>query len=307
MIKDDFAIYLFSYNRGIYLENCLNSLSTCADGIDVTVIDDNSDETYTCEVLENYRSKFRLLKPERSDSKKAKLGGLYSNMHKALDDGFTRGKKYAIFIQDDMQFVRNVEENDLSIIEEYFNKNTDSAQLQCCFFKKLESEVDRKFIQTDDGLPVYLRDLDHPICSSYSDVGVFFIERFYSLFEKLETTEKATDSLGREKGIRLGQMVNPFMMWLPYPKSYRHGGRTFRNFMIETIAECDFYPYYYMTNEEIHNLKSRPKLKLPLAEDWLQSAQLKNTNYWSFSGGVINLFARGGLREKIAKSLWKLG
>ena len=305
-MKDDFEIYLFSYNRGIFLENCLDSLSICADGIGVSVIDDDSDETHTCDVLENYRSKFRSLKPAKSDSKNAKLGGLYSNMLKAFDDGLKRGKKYAIFIQDDMQFVRNVEEDDLAVIETYFNKNTDSAQLQSCFFKKLEAEIDRKFIEKDDELPVYLRNLNHPICSSYSDVGIFYIERFYSLFSNLEPTEKGTDNVGRERGIRLGQMVNPFMMWLPYPKSYRHGGRTFRNFMIETIASCDFYPYHYLTDEEVQNLKNRPKLNLPLAEDWLQSAQLKNTKYWSFSGGVINLFARGGLREKIARILWKL-
>jgi glycosyltransferase involved in cell wall biosynthesis len=48
-------IYVFSYNRPQYLENCLASLKRHAWNFDITVIDDGSDDEEVHEVLAKYR------------------------------------------------------------------------------------------------------------------------------------------------------------------------------------------------------------------------------------------------------------
>mgnify|MGYP000225467705 CR=1 FL=1 len=122
-------IYVFSYNRGKYLNNLLKSLRLCAAGYDVVIVDDNSDDQYTLSVIEKWKDKFSVLTVE--DSADIRLGGLYNNMRLAFKDANSRKAVYAMFIQDDMQFTREILDSDLANFEKIFDLSLSALPFLC--------------------------------------------------------------------------------------------------------------------------------------------------------------------------------
>jgi len=92
-ISESLAIYIFSYNRPEYLENCLLSIIRHAHEFDVTVCDDDSTDPAVDTVIDQFNERVRVMKPSqvRDHSDSVKHGGLYRNMTWALQDAETRG------------------------------------------------------------------------------------------------------------------------------------------------------------------------------------------------------------------------
>lgn len=306
--KNNLAIYVFSYNRAKFLANCLTSLEECACpfGIEVTLVDDHSDDKTTIACIKRFENRLRLLSPPQSQSREHKTGGLHSNMRLAFNDAQSRGKQYVLCIQDDMQMARKIQERDLKSATTFFEQNPNSAQLYTCFLKNYFKERDQQLMKLDSSKEAYLRPLNYPGFTSYSDVGLFSLDRYYGLFGTLREGEHENNDFARSNGIQMGFLRNPFMMWLPYPVSMRAGRRSLTLQFVESIAGCGFYPYELMNDIEIDELFSKPDHELPIAEKWLRAPLLKNTSTWSFAGGLSNLLARGGLRGGVGKGLYYL-
>lgn len=301
-------IFLFSFNRGIFLHNCLNSIETCIPDIDVTVIDDNSDDEETKKILEHIESdgKFDVIRPNIANIQKKRLGGLYENMNMAMRIAKEKNKTYVVFIQDDMQFVRKVNLEDLSTVETIFNSFEDIQQIQSCFLKRLGLESYEKKLIYKPNEKCYILDNKADDLSAFSDVGIFHAPRFEGIHKSFAAGERKNNEIALHNNIKLAQLELPFMMWLPYPTSYKRKKLNLKTLIIEKIAQCDFYPIDILQASQWNIMLNNNKSKLPIAETILTSDRLNNVPTWSFSYGVINLFARGGWRRKLALLLWKL-
>ncbi len=300
---DQLSIYVFSFNRGQFLQNCLTSIEHCAKDFEVTVIDDQSDDVATLQVLKNYRNFFRILTAGNDSDPEHKTGGLYNNMRFAFADARKREKMYVIFLQDDMQLVRPIMRDDISTAYRFFEANPNAAQLYTCFMKRFFADTDEALVRLDDSGEAYLRPSDYPGFSGFSAVGLFDIARFDRLFGELRKGEYANNEYAQKNNIQMGLSTRPFMMWLPYPISYRGKIRNIALQLVEGLAGCGFYPYDIMEQKDVEQLLSRDKTKKPYAEDYLRCTALRNVPVWSFAGGLSNLKARGGLRLFLGKVL----
>lgn len=298
-------IYLFSYNRGVFLESMLRSLLTCAESISVTVIDDASTDAFTLSVLESVKDKLRVVIPKKEENAKSSnaLGGLYNNMRYALEDARERNIPYALFVQDDMQLVRPITAEDIQSADKFFLANPHSAQLHTCFMKKFYEAVDEKHMLVDPSGQAYFRPLNYQGYSGFSAVGLFHVERFYALFGDFKNREYDNNAYAKENGIQMGFSVRPFMMWLPYPTSHRSKGRSIPLRLVEWAGGGGFFPYQLMEGYEIENFLSRDIEVKPYAENWLNCPPLKKVPVWSFAGGLSHLKARGGIRALLGNFL----
>ena len=300
------AVYVFSFNRGLFLENCLNSLRSCVAQASVTIIDDQSDDANTRDVLKRFGGEFRVITAGVAAISEHKTGGLYNNMRFAFEDAIAQGKRYALFLQDDMQLVRPILSEDIVAADSFFAANPRAAELHTCFMKRFFRERDEQLTQLDTSGEAYLRPSDYPGFSGYSAVGLFDIARFHNLFGELQQGEYANNEYAQKQGIQMGISARPFMMWLPYPISHRGKKRNLPLQIVEAVGGCGYYPFHLMPKSSVNELLARDRSQRPYAEDWLDCGPLKQTPVWSFAGGLSNLIARGGLRGRLGRWLYRI-
>lgn len=305
MLRKDLAIYVFSYNRGQFLENCLNSIAACASQYPVFLVDDNSDDEVTLEIIENFQDRVEQLSPKNGEIEH-KTGGLYANMKQALFHAKDARYQFALFIQDDMQLVRAITDTDIKHVENYFASQNNSAQLQTCFMKRYLLERDTKHTALNSNQTAYIRNTNFQGFTGFSAVGLFKPQKFFELFGDLKQGEYSNNHYARENDIAMGWSTRPFMMWLPYPISHRGKQRNIPLQVIESVGGCGYYPYSIMSKEKAANLLKDGKSNFPFAEDWLEPTNLGKVSVWSFAGGISNLRARGGLRGMFAMLLDKI-
>lgn len=294
---------MFSFNRGEFLENCLESVKKCATNYKVFLIDDNSDDAYTKRVIERHFSTFEQLDPCQ-DSSEFKTGGLYANMRFALSYTKDKNIRYALFLQDDMQLVRTIRPEDIYLADQYFNATPNSAELHTCFMKRFFYAKDSLHTRLNRNSTAYIRGDSFEGFSGFSAVGLFHVERFFKLFGDLRQGEYINNAFARENSIKMGFSAYPFMMWLPYPISHRGKERNIPLQLIERLGGCGFYPYSIFEKNKTEEFLTRDITQFPLAENWLSPKNdAPKTKSWSFAGGISNLRSRDGLRGYLASFL----
>ena len=304
---ENLAIYVFSFNRGQFLDNCLQSVNHCAAGFNTTVIDDQSDDPVTQAALERYRETFRVLTAGDDKDPEHKTGGLYNNMRFAFQDATQRGFSYLLFLQDDMQLVRPILAEDLAAASRFFEVNARVAEIHTCFMKRFYAEHDESRVELDASGEAYLRPSDYQGFSGFSAVGLFSIERFKELFGDLRRGEYANNEYAQKNNIQMGISARPFMMWLPYPISHRGKKRNIPLQIVERLGGCGYHPYNILSDSDVEKLiRQNRHVNKPYAEDWLECPPLERVPTWSFAGGLSNLYARGGTRYTLACLLQKL-
>ena len=290
-------VYIFSYNRGGFLHNCVTSLFKCIKNVSVTIVDDNSDDIDTLKILEKWSSKCEIATPSSSNIA-YKLGGLYKNMNYAMNDACDKKLDNVMFMQDDMQMVRMYTKEDDVIINKFFKENKRSVQYSPCFFK-LGFKKPLSNRRLNESKIVYFKNKRSQY-SGYSDIGIFHVERFKENFVNFEVGERKMDNLARKKGIRRGEAVYPFMMYLPFPKSYRDKNRSMTLRISEKISGAGYYPINYMDEKELKVFFERDPSFIPYAEEYLTVKGI-NKKPWSFAGGVTALYEQGGWKRMIGR------
>lgn len=301
-------IYVFSYNRGSFLRNCLDSLQECAPEYQVTVIDDGSKDNETIEVLNDWKDQHEIIVVNNAAAGDQKTGGLHNNMNYAFNHARKNRIKYILFMQDDVQLVRRIQNTDLQRAINFFRSNQNSFELSTTFLKEKYQTWDKSRMTIDTSVQAYMREYVRkksgmPGCVGFSDVGLFEVDRFFKLFGDLESSEVANEMKARERGISLGFDVFPFMHWLPYPISHRGKKRTLYHRLVEIIAGAGFHPIQYMSKEEENKFLNRPQDVLPVAERFLISPTCPYARIWATEGGLDSLPPRGGWRNILEKLL----
>lgn len=293
-------VYVFSYNRGEFLDNCLHSIELCLPNHEVHVLDDNSQDQLTQEVLARWSDRFHIHQSEQMDADH-KVGGLNRNMQWALDHAVATDSEFALFIQDDMQIVRRFEPADSDSIQGFFNANASAIIFQPCFMKKCDYADETEKTRVDTSGYAYLRLGGHSRQLGFSDVGIFHVSRFHKLFGPLVGGEGENNRRSEYLGLQMGISVNPFMMWLPMPISHRGKRRNLTLRFQEWLFGGGFHPYALMDHETVSRLTSRDSRMRAFAEDWLKSPGVKQYKCWAFVGGRSALYEIGGWRRQVAQ------
>jgi len=289
------SIFVFSFNRGIFLENCLSSIELCASDLPVTIIDDGSTDPDTIKTLSRLSQKYEVILPKAKESE-AKTGGLYANMNHALKMAHSNGISRALFIQDDMQFVRKITHEDFNVINRFFQLNENCIQFQTCFRRlDVKRKLETSCYTDKSNSALLIKDDMQKGKDNFSATGVFDVDRSLNLLGSFVVGEGANSSLCRERGIKKPYSLFPFMNWLPYPTSHRGKVRKLSHRLIEYLGGSGFHPITYMSDAEIDYLFSRDPLSIPLAEEWLFSKSSPRHDLWSTAGGEYNLVARGSI------------
>ncbi|MEW5425234.1 glycosyltransferase family 2 protein [Amorphus sp. 3PC139-8] len=289
-------IYIFSYNRGQFLQNCVSTIEQCAPESEVVVIDDNSEDVETIQILKNINARHRVIRVAEQSGSEFKTGGLYGNMNLALSLAEASQIQLVLFIQDDMQFVRALKEFDLERIISFFEMNRNVIQYHSVFSRADSVEKVQKFAQLDKARAAYL--LPGAVAvgkDNFSAVGVFHVGRVRQFLGSFSVGEGVNSKRCRDIGIQRGIGAYPFMNWLPYPSSYRGKRRNIMHRIVEFFGGAGFHPILQMPKELEEKLLSRDPSVVPVAEEWLTAPTAPRHDLWSTGGGEYNLIARGGV------------
>lgn len=272
-------VFVFSYNRGRYLRNCLDSLLQAAPQLPVTVIDDASSDPEVHRVLTGYAEQISVVQTdEPSDGHH--LGGLYPNMNHALRVAET---DLVLFIQDDMQLVRPISQDDLDHAERFFARYPDAVELHNAFFKRTQGASDRADIDLDAETPVYFRQPDARGSVYFSAVGILNARRLRARGFELSNFESGNDARIAEFAERMGISPWPWMMWLPFAETSKYRSKGLLQRYAEWKTGAGFYPYRMMTEGEVGQLMQRDLREIPLAEEWLAPRGMPSRRVWNFA------------------------
>jgi len=306
-MKKNMYIYVFSYNRGVLLDNCMKSILKCANDFTVTIVDDQSNDEATINILNKYRDiGIRVVQPDDNNTKNYRVGGLHYNMNKVLNEAYKNGIKYVLFIQDDMQMIRPIKEKDINNIVNIFKNNDNTVQIMISFMKYKNNIRKISGYKKDVTKLSYKKSLNYEGYNSFTDTGVYDVRKTLKLLGHINRTERKNNELAKERGIQACVYAYPLTMWLPMPITYRSGRRSVVLKIIEKIGGAGFYPWEIMPEKQVNKLFNRNLDKYPIAEDYLVAKGLKNVLYYEYNGGVRLLKARGGIRRVIGATLQRL-
>ncbi|NNE62520.1 MAG: glycosyltransferase, partial [Gammaproteobacteria bacterium] len=142
---------IFSFNRGTFLRNCIQSIENCAGQSKIIVFDDNSDDPETVEVLQDIKARHTLVQPGHSSQHH--LGGLYGNMQSALE--YCRDEDLVCYLQDDTQLVRPLTAHTITAINGAFDRLPRLGFLHPCFVKGINRSRGATYLYDNDSRLYY--------------------------------------------------------------------------------------------------------------------------------------------------------
>lgn len=264
-------VFVFSYNRGVFLKNCVESIRRHAKGMDVTIIDDGSDDEKTKNVLDDLAREFRVI-TRVPDINNFREGGFYKNLEDVIR--IYASKDYALFIEDDMQLVRDLRRTDMSSIKKIFNRHPEICQINATFGKYVYSGAEKQ--ELDQSHPKYFLTSDsmHKLGpKNFCTNGVFHITRMREVGFKTATNKNTTSRLLLGLGVtKYAYYSVPFMHWLPWPSTQKYKTDSILRKIVEWKHDAGFYPYKPLSREAINALFERtPNGLLPMADDYLET------------------------------------
>lgn len=258
--------YIFSFNRGQFLENCVTSVERHAPDSRIFIYDDRSDDPETIRVLDRLSRKHHVVSNNPSGCDKH--GGLHANMQAAFND--MPDDELFCFLQDDMQIVRDITPDDIKYVREFFVGYQNSGFLHPGFLKGCNHERNR-LIYYDSMMGVYFCGPSrHSAGTYYSDVLISNSSRLRPCKWRFDQREAESEKKAKIHFTEMGFMFNPFVMWLPSVPAYRGKKKTFALRYAEKMNKSGFYPFISLTGDEVTRLTMRDPSMLPVAEDFLE-------------------------------------
>jgi len=270
---------IFSFNRGQYLQNCVDSIERCAPFARIAVFDDNSYDEDTQAVLEKISQRHKVIQPGKVSSHK--LGGLYGNMQSAIE--YAEHENLVCFIQDDMQVVRQITEQDVAAISQVFDGDEKLAFLQPCFMKGCNRKRDVATLSYDSNRLAYFRkETGQSAGRHFSAVLITRPARLLAKQWQFARSEPENDKQAAKLFGRIGHLAVPIAMWLPEVPAYRGKRKTLALMLAEKKRGCGFFPFLTMTDQELVALRTRPMDVLPVAEDFLSCTNNRLPKPWMY-------------------------
>lgn len=266
-------VYLFSFNRGRFLRNCVDSVHRNLPGHPLTVVDDHSNEPETRRVLQEVEAAgIPILQPPETGGK-GRYGGLYANMQRAYESA-PEGS-WILFIQDDTQMVRPVEADDLEYIRSYFESFPKAAFLGPQFLRGERRRGISESLRADPGFPVYFyhfpeRWKDRSVAMAYTDIFIGHSDRMRRAGWSFGAGESACAVRARQLFGKMGLMAHPINMYLPCVPTYHGKKKTRAMERAEQILGREPRPFRDLDPQQVARMKARPLSDLPYAESFLE-------------------------------------
>ncbi|MCR9089823.1 glycosyltransferase family A protein [Algiphilus sp.] len=276
------SIFVFSFNRGPYLENCIASIAHCAPDAEVTIYDDASDDPETLRVLERLEARCRIVR--RTQSTKARHGSLYGNMQAALDS-VTDGRVIA-FLQDDTQMIRPFEEADRQFVARHFERHPDAAFLAPVFLRGTIRPRRLAQFEYDIEAQVYrfVQDGQKVAGTYYSDIALIHTGRLHAIDWRFQGDEFENELQAQRHFGRMGYMRDPFAMWVPNARAYRNRSKTLAFRLGEHFSRSGLYPLHILEREAVAAMRQRDAAtEKPLPERFLRLAEGNLPEPWPFN------------------------
>lgn len=306
-MSNSFGVFVFSFNRGEFLANCVASIERCAPDLPIWIIDDDSHDPSTKAILSKLRDKYSVISAAASDKGEFKTGGLYQAMNVAMDIARQHNITFAVFIQDDMQLVRPVRPSDLADYQKCFEIHENTIQVSNSFIRSLSSDAFLERHEIDADAAVYIRKPQFERGKSrFSATGVFSVDRFYDLFGSFDVGEGKNSEKAGQLGLFCGRSVFPNACWLPYPTSFRGKRKSLKHSFFEVFGRSGFYPITPMSEEENDAFVRRPHTDIPVMEWYLKAKNTPRDDVWSTGGGEYNFLAYNGVFAKVYGLLRRL-
>lgn len=260
-------LYILSFNRGPYLAACVASAQRHLPSIAITVLDDGSNDPETRAILSELG--VEVVHPAAAQS--GRHGGLYANMNWAVE---TCTARYLMFLQDDMQVVRDMGPGDWADIATYFDADPTHAFVHPCFSlgkSKLRARTEYKpwpsfrGYQNDNGTA----DQSDRSRRWVYDVVIADVAKLRDTNFTFGPTERDN---ARNAAARFAPMLHyadPFACQLPQVATLRFGRRTLGARLSEALSGQAPKLFHPMTGDAVAALKSAPLRRIVMADDVL--------------------------------------
>lgn len=270
---------VFSFNRGQFLDNCIDSIERCVPGARIVVFDDDSDDTATREVLTRIAQRHRVIQPGHVSQHR--LGGLYGNMQTALEQ--MRDEPLVCYLQDDTQVVRPLPEADIAAIHRLFDEDASIGFVHPCFLRGRNRQRDEQSMTYEERRNIYFRTgTAQSAGQHFSALLLMRPERLLARGWEFGRSEPENDRQAAKLFGPMPFMHAPFAMWLPEVPTYRGKRKTRALKIAERVSRAGFYPFRILTEAQVRDLKGRPPEVLPFAEDFLQCLKGDPPKPWGY-------------------------
>lgn len=294
-------VFIFSYNRGKFLQNCVDSLLRHTQDCRICIVDDHS----TCPDTRAYLSKLpagvELMTSQARE--KARHGGLYNNMQLALDSA--ADDAIVFFIQDDMQVVRDIDDQDMAYIDGFFQTYPHAAFLHPMFLRGRRNRRDRRITKPASDYPVYFREQPEKKSQrdlSYVDGVIAHAGRLKAANWHFVEGEAANANQAAPLFGKMGIWPHPVAMFLPEVPVYRGKHKTRAVSLAEKWAGTDPKHFQSMNASEVDAMRNRDLSILPVAEDFIRcSKPVKLPFHYS----VVNVYPLLRVCHKLEQWLGK--
>ncbi len=284
MAREQLTVCIFSFNRGRFLRNCVESIETCVPEADIVIFDDNSTDPATREYLAKAESFCTIVQPEKVGT--IKHGGLYHNMNTALRMFGERA--LVCFLQDDTQVVRPVPFIELADMERLFRETPDLGFIHPCFIRGVDLKK-RPVTPLPGPSPDYFfrQDTGQSAGIHYSDLVVFQPRRLLEAGWTFHQSEPANDRQAKQQFGMMAYMWVPFAMWLPEVPAYRGKNKTLGLRLAERKKKVGFYPFRLWSQQDSERFRERSagqsEPHLPIAEECLECTPTTPPKPWTYN------------------------
>jgi glycosyltransferase involved in cell wall biosynthesis len=268
MTPPSLDVAIFSYNRGAYLKNCVESLQRNMPGVRFTVYDDGSDEPGTLAYLQNLGENVRHMKSAGED----RHGGYYYNMQAALD---ATQADYLLMLQDDLQVVRPFAQEDLSRIHQVFEQSPITVFISPLFMKGSKRAYFQQRYQPDAGLRCYRWSADPQesgkVPQKYADIAVLHVARLRQSGWRFAGSEEANGALANTLFGDMVQVAEPWVFYVPEEPAYRGRVLTFGAKLAVKMAGNTVKSFQDMSAQASVTFAQRDLSVYPFAEDFVDT------------------------------------
>lgn len=265
---DTLTIAIFSFNRGAYLRNVLDSIERHASSCVVKVYDDRSTDPDTIAVLQECQEHVVVSQSPSS----GRHGNLYRNMQCALDDCDTR---FLLFLQDDTQIIRDLTESDFDDFQKVF-AGSDIGFARPHFLKA----GDCGRFRASTGYDAERRGF-FPLAAkgkvefgnAFCDVCIADVPKLRAVKWRFSEGEWVNQTQAREAFAGMPFLASPFMFYCPEVPSYRDRKLYLASRIVQRRRQGRVVAFRPLTGEALRRFLDRDPTVLPVAEDFLEPTE----------------------------------
>lgn len=270
---------VFSFNRGQFLQNCIQSIENCAAQSKIIVFDDNSDDPETINTLNAIKNRHTVVQPGHISQHH--LGGLYGNMQSALE--YCKDEELVCYLQDDTQIVRSLTDCDINLINDAFKRLPRLGFIHPCFIRGINKTRGAQYLYDPESKLYFRGPTKRSAGRFFSALLILKPARLLESGWRFQSSEPKNNQQAETMFQPMGYLFSPFAMWLPEVPAYRGKRKTLGLKLAERKRGCGFFPFSLMSAEQIDLLNHRSTEIIPYAEDFLECFPVTPKKPWAYN------------------------